>query len=297
VTPATETMFGYPRAELIGREIEMLLPESIRHLHRRHRDDYFAGPKVRPMGHGLELAGRRRDGSEFPVEIGLSYVSTAGGMVAMGLITDITERRRAEEKEVLIKEIHHRVKNNLQVVSSLLGLQSRASQDEGIRKMFMESQNRIHSMALLHERLYQSENLSEIDCQEYVKQLSAHLFRSYGVSSSRVQVDIQIDDLRMNMDTAVPCGLIINELVSNALKHAFPDGRRGRIQIEMHRTVDRRVRLSVADTGAGLPKDVNLWNAQSMGLRLVRTLAGQLEASVDVRSEGGTQVELTFPVA
>ncbi len=295
VNARTEEMFGYDRGNLIGAEVEMLLPEKFRHNHRFHRNIYFAEPRVRPMGRDLDLAGRRKDGTEFPIEIGLSFTRTKKGIVALALITDLTTLKSAQQKETLLKEIHHRVKNNLQVVSSLLGLQSRASHEEEVRRMFLESQNRIQSMALLHERLYQSDNLMQIDCRQYIGQLSAHLFRSYGVSSSRVKLHIGIQDLHLTMDAAVPCGLIINELVSNALKHAFPNGEQGEIWIEMRRDPDDSVHLRVADSGIGLPADVNLWRARSLGLRLVRTLAGQLNAAVEVKSEGGTQVDLCFP--
>ncbi len=416
VNARTEEMFGYRREELLGQTLELLLPERYRAAHAEHRGRYFSRPGVRPMGLGLELAGLRKDGTEFPIEIGLSYIRTKDGTVAMGLITEITERKRAEEtlkaseqrlrlmvenlpagavyvegdslfvnrateqitgyargeiatfdqwfralygkdhravrklyqedrqagfphprtvpltrkdgqvrfmefaayryeqgevwlvhditelkraeeRATMLKEIHHRVKNNLQVVSSLLGLQARGIPDEQIRRMFQESQNRIQSMALLHERLYQSEDLCEIDCREYVQQLASHLFRSYGVSSSRVQLKVRLDEVHLSLDAAVPCGLIVNELVSNCLKHAFPDGRQGEIRIEAHKDPDHQMKLVVADNGVGLPKDVSVWNARSLGLRLVRTLAEQLGAAVEVQSTSGTEIRLTFPTA
>jgi PAS domain S-box-containing protein len=295
VNARTEELFGYGREELIGMELEKLLPERYRIRHQFHRTGYFNEPRVRPMGAGLDLAGRRKDGTEFPLELGLSFVRTRQGTVAIGLITDLTQLKRAQQKETQLKEIHHRVKNNLQVVSSLLGLQSRTSHDEDVRKMFQESQNRVQSMALLHERLYRSDNLNDIDCRQYVGQLAAYLFRSYGVSLSRVQLRSSIDDILLNMDHAVPCGLVINELVSNALKHAFPQSERGEIRIEMKKTSAGTILLRVSDTGVGLPKELNLGKARSLGLRLVRTLAGQLNARVDVSSENGTQVEIEFP--
>jgi two-component sensor histidine kinase len=219
------------------------------------------------------------------------------------MLRDISARKLAErkiqaslhEKEVLLKEIHHRVKNNLQVVSSLLGLQARLIPDATTRKTFQESQNRVHSMAMLHERLYESENLSEIDCREYVSELTSHLFRSYGVSSTRVRLVLDVRQTRMGMDAAVPCGLILNELVSNCLKYAFPDGREGEIRIELRRKAGEPGCLSVSDNGVGLPSDVTLWSTRSLGLRLVRILAEEMGATVEVKGEGGTEVKLVLP--
>jgi PAS domain S-box-containing protein len=298
-----ERIFGFQIEEVLGRPLEVLLPERFAHAHQQHVQNFAAGAEnARRMGERREIFGRRKDGTEFPAEASISKAAVNGEWLFTVILRDISERKAAEqkiqvslrEKEVLLKEIHHRVKNNLQVVSSLLGLQSRVIPDLQTRKMFQESQNRIHSMALLHERLYESENLSEIDCHEYVKQLTAHLFRSYGINVSRVRLSIHLEETRMNMDAAVPCGLILNELVSNCLKYAFPGTREGEIRIELLRDGEGPACLSVKDNGVGLPEDVSLWSAKSLGLRLVRILAEQMGAKVEVSSHEGTAVKLIF---
>jgi two-component sensor histidine kinase len=175
-----------------------------------------------------------------------------------------------------------------------LSLQSRGVLDEETRQKFKESQNRVHSMALIHEQLYQSPSLSQINYPQYIRQLAAHLFRSYRVSSSRIELQTNIDDLQLSVDIAVPCGLIINELVSNSLKYGFPNGRAGVIRIELRRQPEGRTLLTVADDGVGMPKEVGFWNTQTLGLRLVGTLVKQLEGSVEVDRSRGTSVRVIF---
>lgn len=300
---AAERIFGYRAAEVLGRPLDLLLPQRVAALHRREVRNFEKAPEeARRMAERREIFGRRKDGLEFPAEASISKADVDGEWIFTVILRDVTERKLAEkdmrtsldEKEALLKEIHHRVKNNLQVISSLLGLQSRLIVDPATRRAFQESQNRVHSMALVHERLYQSESLSEIDSQEYVGELTAHLFISYGVSTSRVKLSLQVDKAPMNMDAAVPCGLVLNELVSNCLKYAFPDGRKGEIRIALRRNKDRLTHLVVADDGVGLPADTTLWSTKSLGLRLVRILADQMGAAVEVNSGGGTEVRLNF---
>jgi PAS domain S-box-containing protein len=214
------------------------------------------------------------------------------------LMQDVTERRIAEEriraslkeKEVLLKEVHHRVKNNLQIISSLLNLQSKYIKDDQALEMFKESRNRIRSMTLIHEKLYRSKDLANIDVAEYIQNLSSNLFRSY--SAGRISLKTQVDDILLGIDTAIPCGLIINELVSNSLKHAFPD-KQGEIVVNLHRD-DGKLTLIVRDNGVGFPEHVDFRNTDSLGLQLVCTLTDQLDGEVELSRAGGTEFRITF---
>jgi two-component sensor histidine kinase len=192
-----------------------------------------------------------------------------------------------------LKEIHHRVKNNLQVMSSLLYLQSKNIEDKGTLAAFQESQNRVRSMALVHERLYQSQDLARIDFAEYTRSLANHLFRSYGVNTNVIRLKISVDDVSLGIDKAIPCGLIINELVSNSLKHGFLGGREGEIRIEL-RADDGQFTLMVSDNGIGFPKGVDFRNPKSLGLQLVNTLVEQLEGTIKLDRSGETAFEITF---
>jgi PAS domain S-box-containing protein len=214
------------------------------------------------------------------------------------LLQDVTERRVAEErirlslkeKEVLLKEVHHRVKNNLQIISSLLNLQSKYIKDDQALEMFKESRNRIRSMTLIHEKLYRSKDLANIDVAEYIQNLSSNLFRSY--SAGRIALKTQVDDMLLGIDTAIPCGLIINELVSNSLKHAFPE-KHGEIYVNLHRD-NGRFTLIVSDNGVGFPQNVDFRNTDSLGLQLVCTLTDQLDGAIELNRTGGTEFKITF---
>ena len=220
------------------------------------------------------------------------------------LQTEIAERQQAEaqitaslkEKEVLLKEIHHRVKNNLQIISSLLKLQSRAIKDQHILSIFNESQSRIRTMALIHENLYQSSDLSRINFAEYIHKLAANLFRSYDTSSSLIEAVVNVADIFLEIDVAVPCGLMINELVSNSLKYAFPHQTSGRIQIDMYAKGDQSYQLIVSDNGIGLPTDLDIENTNTLGLQLVVSLVEQLEGQLKIKRQPGTKFEITFTV-
>jgi PAS domain S-box-containing protein len=219
-----------------------------------------------------------------------------------GISTDVTQSHEAEdklfkslrEKEVLLKEIHHRVKNNLYVISSLLNLQSSYIEDEEVRNLFQDSQNRIQTMAVIHEQLYQSEDLSEIDFADYLEKLIANLFLSYNSQQSGIKPITNLEHCRLHIETATPAGLLINELVTNAFKHAFPSGK-GEIKINLKVDSNQQIHLSVTDNGRGLPPQLNWEESPSLGLRLVRLLSQQLDAEVQVKTnQKGTSFNIEF---
>jgi two-component sensor histidine kinase len=198
------------------------------------------------------------------------------------------------EKEVLLKEIHHRVKNNMQVITSLLNLQSKSIGDAQALSVFQDSQNRVKSMALIHETLYQSKDLSHINFAEYLEKLVAHVSRSYRIRPEAVKINTHVDQVSLPIDTAVPCGLIINELASNSLKYAFPSEARGEINISFVRD-DAGYVLRVSDTGVGLPEGFDPERGKSLGMKLVRMLTGQLGGELAHHNGVGTTFEIRFP--
>ena len=202
-----------------------------------------------------------------------------------------------QEKELLLKEVHHRVKNNLQVISSILSLQSQYLQEPKILSTLQDTQNRIASMALIHEKLYESKNLGQINFADYLKTLSQNLFSSYNISPHLIKLKLAIADIPLDVDTAIPCGLLINELVSNSLKHAFPEKQAGEISITFSEMVENQLCIEVRDNGIGLPDNFNLEETSSLGLPLIRALTRQIRGLLEIESNPGlgTVFKVTFP--
>jgi PAS domain S-box-containing protein len=217
---------------------------------------------------------------------------------------ELTQRRQAEahltvslrEKEVLLKEVHHRVKNNMQIVSSLLELQSDVIDDATLLAQFRDSQDRIRSMALVHETLYQSQDLARLDLARYIHTLSAQLVQSYSVDPQRITVQIQAEPVILDIDQAIPCGLILNELLSNTFKYAFPQNRTGAVHVELHAGTAQQAMLVVRDNGIGLPDAIDFRHTESLGLQLVAMLTEQLQGTIALERAGGTTFTLTFPM-
>jgi two-component sensor histidine kinase/PAS domain-containing protein len=252
-----------------------------------------------------ETIGRTLKGSSINLSVRLSVLpgheKTWSNVVVS--VFDITAHKKAEgkiraslqEKEVLLKEIHHRVKNNLQVISSLLNLQARHLSDPVARRIFAESQNRVQAIALVHEKLYRSSDLSRIPFDEYVQTLVSNLCHSLDAAEREISPSVDAGGITLAVDVAIPCGLIINELVTNSLKHAVPNRRGGCIQILLRRSDPDRLELIVQDDGVGLPSSLDPRQTPSLGLDLVFTFAEQLGATVDVRRHPGTGYSFVFP--
>ena len=220
-----------------------------------------------------------------------------------GISTDITDRKQADEqikkslkeKELLLQEIYHRTKNNMQVICSLLHLQSQYTNDEQVLKIFGETENRIESMSLVHAKLYQSKDLSSINLKDYIEELANNLFRAYYVNTDKISLKFTNDNIFINIDSAIPCGLLINEIITNSLKYAFPDSRKGEIRTVLCKTDNGEIELRIADNGIGMPKGLDFRNTKTLGLRLVTNLVEyQLKGKIDITSENGVVYRITF---
>jgi len=216
---------------------------------------------------------------------------------------DITERKKSEEiikksleeKGALLKEISHRIKNNLQIISSLLSIQINSVGKEEYRQLMKSCQTRIKSISLIHEKLSPSENVKEIHCANYIRTLTEHLFHFFDVDRNKINYQINVgEDIALNVESAIPCSLIINELVSNSLKHAFPQGRNGEIKVEMKKVYGDKIMLTVQDNGIGIPEQSGFNETKSLGLQLVNTLIAQLDGTIELDKTHGAKYIIIF---
>ena len=199
-----------------------------------------------------------------------------------------------KEKELLLKEVHHRVKNNMQIICSMLSLQSRYIKDEDDKELFLNSQNRVKSMSLIHEKLYRSDDMTSVNFKDYIRSLSALLISSYRKDHTLVTIKSESKNVFLDIGSAIPCGLIINELITNSLKYAFPDSRKGTISISLEEDADKNKILTISDDGIGMALDTNLETSETLGLQIVDALTSQLHATVRIDTKKGTKFIITF---
>ncbi len=292
-------MYGYTKREIIGESFEMLSAPG------KNDIEKVAAAGLRALNgedQTFEFWGMRKNGEIFPKEIKLNKGTYFGQDVVVAVARDITLRKEYEkslkrsldEKEAMVQEIHHRVKNNMQVVSSLLGLQSMYLEDDKVQNALKESQNRVQSMAMIHEKLYKSDNLSSVDMDDYLYQITHHLLKNYQLESNKIKTNIKAEKVEMDIKIASPLGLIINELITNSLKYAFPEGE-GEITLKIC-LVDGCYHLTIADDGVGLPDDFSLNKTETLGLQLVNRLVQQISGSIELCEDSkGTEFIIKFP--
>jgi PAS domain S-box-containing protein len=301
-SPSWERVTEYSLHEILGKHTrDFLHPDDVPRVFRSIAM-FLRSPGA--IVH-REFRCRRKDGTFGSFEGSLVNLLADPGVCGVVLnARDISERKRMEEhfkrslkeKETMLKEIHHRVKNNLQLISSMLGLQAHHIQDEQISKIFRESKNRVKSMALIHEKLYQSKSLTDINFADYITTLIRYLFSSYGVHPAVIRFVPSFADITVDIDTMIHIGLLINELVSNSLKYAFPDGAAGEIGVAVARP-DRgnTLVLRISDTGVGLPDDIDFRDTPTLGLQLVNLLTTQLNGTIAYERGKGTTFIITIP--
>ncbi len=302
VNQATRDLLGYEDSQLIGKSIGVIFPDD------KEKNELFKDYDHHLMKRGFisnkETYFKTSEGKIVPVFLSISSIEGEDGKT-LGIVcigSDIVEITRAkneikaslEEKEILLQEVHHRVKNNLQIISSLLNLQSRYIKDENDLELFKDSQSRVKSMAFIHEQSYQSSNFSSIEFSDYINNLVTYLIHYYEVDLRKIDVKMDVDDVKLDLNTSIPCGLIVNELVSNSLKHAFPQNMKGEIYIGLHSHNDSQYTLIVADNGIGLPEDFNFRNPDTLGLQLVNGLISQLYGTLNLIKTDGTRFEINF---
>jgi len=297
ISPSIERYSKFKPSELIGNPVELVYLDP--------EDREFLLNAIQDKGEvaDYEVTLVNKDKTQFFVSVNAHYLLNSQNQPigVEGSLRDITDRKKMElelrksleEKEMLVKEIHHRVKNNLMVISSLLNLQSRYIKDKKALSMFKESQNRAKSMALIHERLYRSTDLKSIDFGDYLRTLATDLYRTYVPEPSRIELDMNVEKVMIDINTAIPLGLIVNELLSNSMKHAFPGKREGEINLEFGITDDEFV-LVVGDNGIGFPEDLEFQNTSSLGLQLVNTLTRQISGIIELDTTNGTLFSIKF---
>lgn len=292
-------MYGYKNKELVGNSIFNLVAPKSQETARKDLRKTLNENILRNLEYHLV----KKDGNQFIGEWNIAVINDSDDNPVAFMITarDITHHKSIEnqmqasiqEKNVLLKEIHHRVKNNLQIISSLLNLQSKYIEDEKAFEVFKESQNRVKSMAIIHEKLYQTENFAEINVAEYLKSLTENIYSSYGVNINLIKIQINTEDLFLDLNTAIPCFLLINEVITNCIKHAFPDGRSGNIIIDFKK-IDSKHIIRIQDDGIGLPNDLDIEQTNTLGMQLITSLTFQLDGELEVKSNNGTEFKIIF---
>ncbi|MEE9514981.1 MAG: PAS domain S-box protein, partial [Candidatus Brocadiales bacterium] len=302
VNKRAEELTGIPAEELVGMHVTQVHPEEEAERYKKIFEDAVKTEGGKIIQEDIVI--RHRNGHDIPVEINTSVVQLRSKRVVQSSVRDVTERKRAEgqikaslkEKEELLNEVHHRVKNNLQIISSLLDLRSMRTQNKEAIDLFADARNKIHTMGLIHSELYHSERFDRIDLKDYIRKLAEYLSHVYG-AGRYVALDVKGSGVYLTVTQAIPCALAMNELITNAFKHAFGKGQKGRLEISVQKPSEDTVSIMVKDDGAGIPEEVDIYKTDSLGLKLVRNLVEkQLKGKLHVKRDRGTEFVMEFKV-
>lgn len=298
-----ERLFGYTRQELLGQPLEHLMPERCRQRSQAHRASAVMQPRPEPMDPGLVLSGLHKEGHEFPVEISLRPLHTPDGLLLISTVRAIATGQQEEllqaalrEQERLRRDMHHRIRNNLQVISSLFDLQADMAQHPQVDVIFANTQQRLQALARIHDSLAQADEGGHVNAAVYLEALHRRLCEPYGPDQAGIAVHFHADPVRLPIRRAITCGLLLQELLSNCFKHAFPAGEAGAIIMSLRAQSDQRAALSVRDTGVGLPAHFDFERTESLGSQLICTLVEELEGTLTLAREAGSTITVLFPM-
>ncbi|MDP4115437.1 MAG: PAS domain S-box protein [Bacteroidota bacterium] len=301
---AAEKMFACKADDVMGKPINIFIPDRYKGIHSQHIVNFGkTGITNRKIGSLGTLSAVRMNGEEFPIEASISQINIGNEILYTVILRDVTDSKIAgeqiaqnlKEKEVLLKEIHHRVKNNLQIISSLLSLQGNYMNDPKVIELFDESRHRVKAMALIHEKLYASNLLSKVNLKEYVSDLLQYLVTSYEYSTGNITLKLDIEDISISLDFIVPFGLILNELVSNSLKYAFPNRQKGTISVSFKESDSTKFLLTFEDNGIGMKEIPDVSKINTLGMQLIFNLADQLKGLLRFEISNGTKVFILIP--
>ena len=297
-----EEIFGYNKEDIIGENLTKLIPDRFNKKHPDYVKEFEeSSVKSKFMGERSEVFGLKKDGEEFFADITISKIDTESGRIFVAVVRDVSEKKEREkrlqnslkEKEYLLQEVHHRVKNNLQVISSLLNLQINTLDNLQAEEAVKDAHARVKSIALIHEHLYESEHFSDIKFSEYIRKLADNLLLSFG--NSKHQLKVSINDEAIPLVKAVPAGLIVNELLTNSLKHAFGQTDKGIIEINFIKS-DNQFILEVSDNGKGLPESFQIDKSDTLGVKLIANLTSQIDGKLELLNNNpGVLARITFP--
>jgi len=298
-----ENIFKYSAKEATGKPLAFLLPEAIRESYQKEINQLITSGRSSLAGKRIESVGLRKDWSKFPLEFYLTSWKLKDQLFLICIVRDITDLKRTEdgikaslkEKEMLLDELQTQVKNNLEVIYNLLKLQFDYLENRKALAASKKSADYAKFVALMKEKLYQTKPIGRIDFANYMRNMASRLFGAYGISPKDIKLKINIEEIILDIQTATACGLIASELLSNAVKYAFPEEKRGEVDIDFHRDKENRYAMVIKDNGVGFPKDLNFRRPGSIGLQIVNDLVSQLKGTLQLDRRGGTKFKLTFP--